>query len=209
MADVQGALKYLRDGEKLHSNRKDICREGTTSRGSNGPFSRSNRREVLRAEQTNAKAPDSIGSGLGQPNGVASGFGAPQNAPQVLQQPQQSGFGRQASGFGQPSQPQGFGVGATQQPQNTFPAPSQPQSSFGQNPMQNGNAGFGQQIAQKENVGFGSQAPTPQSGFGGGLAQQSSGLGGFGQPTPLTQQPNGFFVQQNQPQQQSSQSHVI
>ena len=107
--DLDGAIKYIIQGENEHPNRIDICREVT--KGSSSKHG-----------TTNTQPPPSMktfGASFGQPSHMAqpSAFGQPPALGQplnsfVMNQPQQSSFGRpsplgtgQANPFAQPKNP--------------------------------------------------------------------------------------------------------
>lgn len=211
MSDVQGALLFLRNGEKQHPNRKDICTEGTTSKGLDGPFSWHRRQGALRSEQRPDQNSGFPASGFGQPSAASvfgqapgpsqnRGFGSGmQNGATFGQPSQQPGFGQQSNGFGQAPPSQGLG-GFNQPLQPTpFGQPSSPNGivRYGQQPLQKENAPFGQSQSQLPmQPAFGQQPIQNQIGFGGGFG------GGFGQP-PMNQQASGGFGQQLIASQQS------
>ena len=190
--DLDGAVKYLIDGENEHPNRLDICKaKGATP----------NQTQTSTPDQQNVSTfgrPSS--SAFGQPS-APSAFGRPVTS---FGQPSAtvSTFGRpSAPTFGQPSQPSAFGqpsmVGAPTtlgQPSMTFgkpsvsgpafgqPAAPGPFGAFGQNPKPFGipsgpaalsqpsaaaNNPFGQPLGTTQSSTFGQQsAPSQPSAFG-------------------------------------------
>lgn len=196
LKDVDGAIKYVLDGENRHPNRHDVCKArgadptklqgpsgSTTSFSQHSPF-------VSQPQALSAfgRAPTSAFSQpppLGQPN---PSFGQPTS----LGQP--SAFSRPTSqpnaAFGQPSNPgSGFGrspfspapsTAVTNQPTNSFqsakpqpfgqPPPSAPRNPFGQLATQAAPNPFGQPIPQAQNAFSRDSAPQfppqPTNSFG-------------------------------------------
>ncbi|KAK5159292.1 hypothetical protein LTS14_002434 [Recurvomyces mirabilis] len=190
--DLDGAIKYVIDGEQQHPNRLDQCVKGSGAAitQSSGGFG-----------QPSGLGASSTGSAFGRPSST-SAFGQP------------SGVGKQSSqAFGQPSQPaSGFGApstlggrsafGASPQPASapTFGAHSQPSSggsafgapssmgaqrpAFGQASQpafgQASQPAFGQSAfgqASKPAFGLSSQ-PAAGTPFGAGQQQQINPFGG-------------------------------
>lgn len=214
LKDIDGAIKYILDGENRYPNRHDVCKargadptklhgpsRSTTSFSQPSPF-------VSQPQALSAfgRAPPSAFSQpppLGQPN---PSFGQPTS----LGQP--SAFGRPTSQpnatFGQPSNPgSAFGrspfaaapsTAVTNQPINPFqsahsqpfsqPPPSAPRNPFAQPATQAAPNPFGQPVPQAQNV-F-SRDSTPQT------PPQSTNPS-FG--TPLNSSPY-TFAQQTPPQ---------
>lgn len=189
MNDTQGALKYMREGEKQHPNRKDICQQGTTHRSLDGDFSRARRRTEMLNEQRKQRGSgfqsngpvqtqQSSGFGQGMAMGPASGFGGgPQNG--FMAQPnQQHGVGQhmQPNGFGQPTPAFGQPTPGFGQPATGF---AQPVPGFGQPaPSQGFASGFGQ---KPQVPTFAPPQPTASpSPFG--QPSMLNGNSGFGQP---------------------------
>ena len=115
--DVDGAVKYMVNGENEHPNRLDVCKaKGTT----------------VTQPQTSAPNQQTT-STFGQPSSSAPAFGQP-SAPSAFSRPSVPSFGQSSaptSTFGQPSAP-------------TFGQPSQP-SAFGQpSTLGRPTTGFGQ-----------------------------------------------------------------
>lgn len=217
MSDMQGALKYMREGEKQHPNRKDICQQGTTHRGHDGDFSRARRHTEMLNEQRKQQGPgfQSNGPISSQPSpgfrqgvavGQASGFGGGlQNGMNVAQPAQQPGFGQQmqSNGLGQPASAFGQPTPAFGQPAPAFGQPNsgfaQPASGFGQPAQPQGfRSEFGQKpqiLALVPPLPTASPPPFGQSGM-------QNGNSGFGQPSApnenipfggsAAQVPNGF-----------------
>ncbi|CAD6564651.1 MAG: hypothetical protein ASARMPRED_005618 [Alectoria sarmentosa] len=132
--DVDGALKYLINGENEHPNRLDVCKvKGATP------------------TQPQTSAPNQqTTSTFGQPSSSAPAFGQP-SAPSAFGRPSVPSFGQpsaptstfgqpSAPTFGQPSQPSAFGQPSTLgrsttsfgQPSSTFGKPSITAPTFGQ-----------------------------------------------------------------------------
>ncbi|KAI9891012.1 MAG: hypothetical protein M1814_003363 [Vezdaea aestivalis] len=228
--DVDGAVKYVLDGERKHPNRHDVCNPKEKSKAGFGKPSQA------RPTFGNTPQPPSNPNSFGQPSfGQKSTLGKPfsqpkpspfeaTTAPSAFGQPsqpvQQSGFGQQSqpafsqpqtSSFGQPT-PLGFG----QQLKPTFGQPSQ--SGFGQ-PAQPvfGQVGLGQttqpttsafgQTVQPNPTPFGQPAQQTQPAFGQQIqpafGQQQQPKPPFGQkPTPaFGEQKNGIFGTKSQPTQ--------
>ncbi len=108
--DVDGAIKYIVDGDNRHPNRMDICQA-----------------RIIPSQQPNATQQPTSTSG--QPPAAAPSFGQP-SAPSVFGRPSAPTFGQPsapASGFSQSSAP-AYGQPAFGQ----LPAPDRPTTSFGQ-----------------------------------------------------------------------------
>ena len=195
--DVDGAVKYMVNGENEHPNRLDVCK-------ANG--------NTLTQPQTLAPNQQTT-STFGQPSSSAPAFGQP-SAPSAFGRPSLPSFGQQsaptstfgqpsAPTFGQPSQLSAFGQPSTVgrptrglgQPSSTFGKPSIPAPTFGQSsarsilgaPQQQINASanssgpeflqqpsaaaknpFGQPLAPTQPLTFGKpSAPSQPSAFGG------------------------------------------
>lgn len=141
--DVDGAIKYIANGENQHPNRVDVCKAkgaDPTQRQVSGGVQQSTLKFGQPAFGTSAPvstqaqgATSSFGrpsTSFGQPSALGSAFGQPSS----LGQPQSS-FGKSTSTFGQPSsfgQPSALGRPPTTfgQPTSTFGRPSS--SAFGQ-----------------------------------------------------------------------------
>ena len=135
LSDVDGAVKYMINGENEHPNRLDVCKaRGVTP--AEPPMSIPNQQTTSTFGQPSA--PSAFGrpsvTPFGQPSAPTSTFGQP-SAPT-------SNFGQPSvptSTFGQPSQPSTFGQASTLgpttsfgQPSSTFGKPSIPAPTFGQ-----------------------------------------------------------------------------
>lgn len=180
--DVDGAVKYMVNGENEHPNRLDVCKaKGTT----------------VTQPQTSAPNQQTT-STFGQPSSSAPAFGQP-SAPSAFGRPSTPSFGQPSaatSTFGQPSAP-------------TFGQPSQP-SAFGQpSILGRPTTGFGHPSSTfgKPSISaptFGQpSAPTP---LGAPLQQpnasSSAAKNPFGQPSAPTQPPT--FGQPSAPSQPSA-----
>ena len=195
--DVDGAIKYISDGENQHPNRVDICKAkgaDPIQRQVSGGLQQSTSPFGQPAFGTSAPIPtqtqgatSSFGrpsTSFGQPSSLGSAFGQPSS----LGQPQSS-FNKPSSTFGQPSsfgQPSTLGRPPTTfgQPASAFGRPSS--SAFGQTaaPLSSGSAPLTQGaqaasgVAQPQNL-F-EQRPT------------SSQPTTFGQPSfPVNRNPFG------------------
>ncbi|KAK5151344.1 hypothetical protein LTR04_006615 [Oleoguttula sp. CCFEE 6159] len=166
--DLDGAIRYVVDGDNEHPNRRDICKESTTATASNqqaqsNPFRTSQSAASAFGQpsllNTAAHSRPAFGSaGLGQPSVpvAPSAFGqpSPPMRPSAFGQP--SAPGPVPSAFGQPSvlvqsspfaQPSAFGQAppsSNQAQPSTFGQPGLAQaqaSAFGANPQR---SAFGQ-----------------------------------------------------------------
>ncbi|KAL2014356.1 hypothetical protein VTN00DRAFT_1881 [Thermoascus crustaceus] len=191
--DLDGAVKYVLDGENQHPNRNDIT-EGRTGPGFGQGTSAFGQPSVFGQPSTPSQTsafgqPSSLGaqSAFGKPSalGQQSAFGQPSPLGQkpAFGQPTGLGQGSQGSTFGQPS-----ALGGTQ-PAFGKPAFGQPafgQPSFGQ-PSTPGTSVFGKSTTASP---FGQTQSS--SGFGQplggttGFGQPSGGTTGFGQPSGQT-----------------------
>lgn len=133
--DINGAIKYIVDGEKQHPNRLDVVKarggpllQAPQLQGNNDPNTTSGQFPAFSNQQSGTTFGRPTTS-FGKPSAPSSSFGQPS----TLGQPK-SLFGQPTSAFGQPavsSQPGGgFGVQAS----GSVPSFSQPlqQSPFGQ-----------------------------------------------------------------------------
>ena len=203
--DLDGAVKYILNGEDEHPNRRDICK----SKGA-PPI------------QSQASAPSQqTPSTFGQPSRSAPAFGQP-SASSAFGGPSANSFGQSraptstfgqpsaststfgkpsAPTFGQPSQPSTFGQASTLgppttsfgQPSLTFGKPSTPAPTFGQ-PSAPGPFGASQQQPNAFDRPSGlnsvaSPSAAAKNPFGQPLAPTHSST--FGQPSALTQ-PSAF-----------------
>ena len=184
--DIDGAVKYLIDGEKQHPNRIDICK----AKGSNPTQSSTNSSRQSTAFGVNtAFGKPSIPTGpsagnsafgnaaFGKPAAPGTGFGSPAFGQAANPT---SAFGRPASGQ-PPSAAPAFGILTTLG--QDAPAFGQPASTFGQQtpafgnatiPAQTSNA-FAQMGDSNQSSGFG----RPSTSFG----QPAGSAPAFGQPT--------------------------
>lgn len=142
--DVDGAVKYMINGENEHPNRLDVCKaKGATP--TQPQISAPNQQTTSTFGQ-----PSSSASALGQP-AAPSAFGRPSVTPFGQPPAPASTFGQpsaptstfghpSAPTFGQPSQPSGFSQASKLgrpttsfgQPSSTFGSPSVPATTFGQ-----------------------------------------------------------------------------
>ncbi|KAK8197066.1 hypothetical protein IWZ00DRAFT_500320 [Phyllosticta capitalensis] len=199
--DLNGAVRFICDGDNVHPNRNDICEQNSASQTTGNTFARGSGGISGQQPPTGPSAfggankPAFGAPSFGQPGGgqqPQSAFGAP-SAP--------SSFGQQAnqgsSAFGAPSslgaannsafgKPSGFGAPAFGQPANANPAQSQNQGmSFGapafgqpggQNQTQNAAAPAFGQASQPNTAAPAFGQPSQPSTFG-----QPAG-GAFGRP---------------------------
>ncbi len=182
--DVDGAIKYILNGENEHPNRNDIC----------------NAKGALPTQpqlQAPSQQPTSV---FGQPSNPTPTFGQP-SAPSTFGKPAFDHPSAPASTFGQPSfgQPSGFGKPSPlgqpsagfSQPSSTFGKPSFPAPTFGQSSAP---GTFGQPqnaspfAASASTVGS-MQTDQPRNTFG--QPSTPPQLSSFGQPSSSTQ-PNPF-----------------
>ena len=182
--DVEGAVKYMINGENEHPNRLDVCKaKGATP--ATPPMSIPNQQTTSTFGQPSA--PSAFGrpsvNSFGQPSAPTSTFGQP-SAPN--------------STFGQPSQPSTFGQASTLgrpttsfgQPSSTFGKPPVPTSTFGQ-PSAPGPFGASQQ--QQTNTFGKPSGPDPllqpsaaaKNPFAQSLASTNTST--FGQPSAPSQ----------------------
>lgn len=177
LKDIDGAVRYIIDGENRHPNRHDVCK----ARGADPT-----KLQGLSSSTTSFSQPLPFG---GQPQAPASAFGRPSTS--AFSQP--SSLGQSNSSFGQPTslgQPSAF-ARPLNQPNTTFGQPSNPGSAFGRsafaaapsttvinqptNPFQS---------AQPQP--FGQPPPSaPRNPFGQPAAQAAANP--FGQPLPQAQ----------------------
>jgi nucleoporin NUP42 len=188
--DIDGAIKYIVNGENQHPNRYDVINEmqkktsgfaastfgqpttGTTFRQPTNPLASANSNPFTAPKfgQSTFGQPTSVGgqtSTFGQPSAPQSTFGQP------------TPFGQQPA-FGQPNplgpKPNPFG-------QATFGQPTQPAAQLSA-------PTFGQPSNPFSNIGGQPQAfvqPAQPSGFGKPSFGQPTQPSGFGQPTQPSQ----------------------
>ena len=224
--DMDGAIRFILEGEKTHPNRHDVCArfsassQPPSSSGTafgQGPTSAPS--TVAFAQPSSASAGTAFGqptrlggagSAFGQPSqlGGASAFGKPSqlggSAPAFGQAPQ---LGGTSSAFGKPSQLGGATSAFGQPSQLAGNPPAQP-SAFGQASSFGKPSALGQasSFGQPSTLGHGSSFGQPS-----GLGQATSA---FGQPSQLggtapasnapafgvnSQAPNSVFGQPSQP----------
>ena len=182
--DVDGAIKYIVNGENEHPNRNEICKakgalatQPQLQAPNQQPTSAFGQSSVPAPTFGQPSAPSTFGKpAFGQPSAPTSTFG-------------QQSFG-QSSAFGKPS-PLGQPSAGFSQPSSTFGKPSFPAPTFGQ-PSAPGTFGqppnpspFG---ASANNTGS-MQTNQPRSNFG--QPSTPSQPNPFGQPSSSTQ-PNTF-----------------
>lgn len=189
--NIDGAIKYIIDGENEHPNRIDICKAKGASPAPPLDF-RSNQEPTSTLVQPSCSAPAfgqlsapsifdrPLGPALGQTSVPKSSFGQPTTStfgqPSAFGQP--ATLGRPTTSFGQPS---------------TFGKPSNPSTAFGQpsaptlfqTPQQNPSP-FNAPLGPNVNAQTSSTTNNP---FGQSLAPAQPNL--FGQP-PAPSQPNVF-----------------
>ncbi len=139
--DIDGAIKYVIDGENEHPNRIDMCKaKGAPAPQSPNP---STNQQSAPAFSQLSSAAQTSSSKFGQPSSSSPPFGQP-SATSTFGRPSAPAFGQSpapVSAFGDPStstfgQPSTFGrPGALGRPTTSFGQPSsslgQPSSSFG------------------------------------------------------------------------------
>lgn len=201
LKDLDGAIKYICDGEHEHPNRIDVCEaRGQVSTQSQPETSKLLQPTFGRPSNTSAFGQSGPRVTLGQTSSTPA-FG--QSAgPSTFGQPSSSPFGQPSgpSTFGKPSGPiSGFNQAtrpATDRFSNlTFGQPSAPAPAFGQTST----PAFGQPATfGRPSTSFGQtsstfgQPSTQASAFGQpssqskGFANQSSGISTFGQPSTQT-----------------------
>ncbi|KAK4992480.1 hypothetical protein LTR66_006269 [Elasticomyces elasticus] len=176
LQDLDGAERYILNGQKLHPNRLDIIEESMRARPLPPPGNPFN------------LAPTHAGTS-NKPSPFAT-------AVQPSQQQQQSPF--RPSPFGTVQPP--IGPGHVPMPQKSFgqPSVSTTQSVFGQPPPTTSHGVFGQPSGSTQPGGFGQPSGSiKQGGFGQPSGQTQPG--GFGQPSGSTQrggfgQPSGSIL---------------
>ncbi|EEP81325.1 predicted protein [Uncinocarpus reesii 1704] len=207
LADIDGAIKYIIDGENQHPNRIDIT-EGTTAAvpSQQSPFGVPTTSAPTSAfGQPTAFSQPTQGASFGRPSALGQqqqpqpAFGPPAFA--------QPAFGQTA--FGQPSalgkqQQLAFGAPAFGQPSALKPSPfAQPlsQAPVQPNPFnQTSNASpFTQLPNQGQPFGQAQSQAQVESPFGkpstGGFGQPQTANNPFGQPSPARAAPSGFGEQ--------------
>lgn len=177
LKDVDGAIKYIVDGENRHPNRIDICNSrgvGLTPNEASSTTPQSISAQSSTPFQTLGQSP--APSAFGQPSAPTSTFG---------QQPS-SNF-NQPSAFGQPAELErpttSFG-----QPSSTFGKPSMSTSTFGQPAASTAPSPFGlppqaSASALQPRSSFGQPSAPPQAGVFGKPSVPIS-TNAFGQSTP-------------------------
>ena len=187
--DVDGAVKYIINGENEHPNRLDVCKAKGDMSAQSHPSAPSQQTTSTFGQPSSSvpafgqpSAPSAFGrpsvTSFGQPSAPTSTFGQPSAPSSTFGQPS-------APTFGQPSQPSAFGQESTLgrptksfgQPSSSFGKPSIPAPTFGQ-PSAPGP--FGAQ--QQQSNAFGKPS-------GADLLVQPSAAGknSFGQPLDSTQ----------------------
>jgi len=169
--DVDGAIKYIVDGENEHPNRVDMVKQNSQPNSSSGTTNGS------AFGQPSAATGGAFGkpSAFGQPSqpGATGAFGHPsQMGGGAFGRPSQLGAG---SAFGQPSQP-----GST----SAFGRPSQPGtgSAFGQPSQSGATSAFGQPSQPGATSAFG-QPSQPGTTGAFGQPSQPGTTSAFGQPS--------------------------
>lgn len=177
LKDIDGAIKYIIDGENRHPNRHDVCK----ARGADPT-----KLQGLSSSTTSFSQPSPFG---GQPQAPTSAFGRPSTS--TFSQPSSSG--QPNSSFGQPTslgQPSAF-ARPTSQPNATFGQPSNPGSAFGRSPFA---AAPSMTVTNQPINPFQSAQPqpfgpptrsAPRNPFGPPAAQAAPNP--FGQPIPQAQ----------------------
>ena len=223
--DVEGAIKFLINGENEHPNRIDICKSKASapalsvgpqqlSQGFGQPSSTSNAPSFSVGEQSRPFGQSRTNIGLGQPSTIGSGpspFGQSTARPSSFGQPSQlrppqTSIGQPSVSFGQTSL-QAPPFGKVTNPVSTFGQTSVPTSGLGQ-PSSNQLSApsvFGQKAAPA----FGAPSvlgSNTQSPFGQLPAQTQPGTfaqpaappqpSAFGQPATA---PTNLFGQPSQP----------
>lgn len=190
--DLNGAVKYIIDGENDHPNRNDIT-SGAQGSGAAQPSAFGQPAGPAAGAFGTANAP---ATGWGKP----AGFGLPSAFGQG------SAVGQQGSAFGQPStvgQPSGFGQPSTLGQGSAFGQPS----ALGGGPTAFGKPAFGQSgFAQAGSTtsafgqpAFGQPTPPVTGAFGApsgaspftqvSQTQPATGFGASAGPSPFGQQP--------------------
>ena len=189
LKDIDGAVKYMINGENEHPNRLDVCKAKGTTPAQPPPSNPNQRTTSTFGEPSNSalgqhSAPSAFGrpsvASFGQASVPTSSFGQPSAPMSTFGQPS-------VPTFGQPSQPSTFGQASTLgHPTTSFGKPS---STFG-NPSITGPS-FGQPSApQQQPTVFGKPSgpdPLPQPSvaaknpFGQPLASTNPST--FGQPS--------------------------
>ncbi|MCJ1342251.1 hypothetical protein MMC31_000431 [Peltigera leucophlebia] len=177
LKDIDGAIRYIIDGENRHPNRHDVCK----ARGADPT-----KLQALSSSTTSFSQPSPFG---GQPQAPTSAFGRPPTS--AFSQP--SSLGPPNPSFGQPTslgQPSAF-ARPTSQPNATFGQPSNPGSAFGRSPFA---ATPSTTVINQPTNPFQSAQPqpfgqppssSPRNPFGQPAAQAAPNP--FGQPVPQAQ----------------------
>ena len=217
--DLDGAIKYIVNGDNEHPNRQDVCKAkgarptqpqaSALSQQNRSTFGQpsSSARAFSQPSVSLAFGGGPSASSFGQSSAPTSTFGQPSSSTSTFGQPP-------ASTFGQPSQPSAFGQASTLgrpgtsfgQASSTFGKPSIPAPTFGQ-PSASGPFGAPQQLnafgkasrteslpqttAPAKNPFANPQAPTQSSTFGQPSAPSQPSA--FGRPS--TSNPSPAFGQ--------------
>jgi nucleoporin NUP42 len=200
--DVDGAIKYIIDGEKQHPNRIDTCaakggaitqmqstsgfQQPTSTFGQPSTFGHPS--IISTSSQPASSTFDRPAATFGQPSAHDSAFGQPSS---LVQQPstfgQESGFGQQSQ-LGRPSTSFGQPTSTFGQPSSSTPAFGQPAapSVFGQSQQQPSAFDVPSALGTNQQNSAFSQPANP---FGAPSALPQQGV--FGQPS-LPAAPNPF-----------------
>ncbi|KAL1630938.1 hypothetical protein SLS56_004754 [Neofusicoccum ribis] len=226
LSDLNGACRYVQDGENTHPNRFDVCQQASAAPGQQpqqqqaGAFGRGNGAfgqpsafgAAAKPPQTSAFGqPSAFGAATGQQQsafGRPSAFGAAANHQSAFGSPSPLGGGAANPAFGKPAfgAPSAFGqaanAGSTAAAAPAFGQPSQP-SAFGQP----GGGAFGAKPAFGQPAGGSAFGQASQPGATGAFGKPT-GTPGFGQPAfgqPAQPAANSRFGQLGQQQQQQQQ----
>ena len=201
LRDLDGAIKYICEGENEHPNRIDICKApGQVLNQLQSRRNEASQSAFGQTSNTPALGAPSSGPTFGQASSTPA-FGQP-STPSTFGQPSNSAFVQPPNppAFGQPSEPSVFGRPST----STFGQPSAPTSAFGQavrpTPDRFSTGTFGQPsvpapaFRQTSTPAFGQTATfgRPTTSFGQNTStfgQPSTQTPVFGQPSS---QPNAF-----------------
>ena len=189
--DIDGAIKYIVDGEKQHPNRHDVVNarghavsQQPQPEGNNYPNSTSGQFPAFSNQSSGTSFARPITS-FGKPSAPSSSFGQPSSLG-----PPKSLFGQQTSAFGQPAVLNQPGGGSLGQAPSSVPAFSQPitQSPFGR--VQGGFPVADTSAPLQPPVSAFTQQPNP---FGQAVPPKPSNP--FGQPSSIgnaSSNPNAF-----------------
>ena len=209
LSDVDGAIRYIVDGENQHPNRIDICK----AKGSG--LSQSPSSVISGQPLTAFGAPPAFGQPQGTPSTSFGQLGQPTSA---FGQPttfgQKSTALNQPAPSSQPANPFGQAVGTFGQPPSGSPfsgvSKPEPSKSFSNQPVSAYTASaFGQNVPAVSNP-FGQQPSAPSNTFGQPLQSSSNPFSrpaapktrSFGQPSQPA--PGSFGSPAATPQQTSS-----